>query len=612
MAKAASQEIGELVRELETSYISGNGTLMSKYVVSDLYSDINRIYAYLNSKHISGETDSQGRDKPFFNIVLAARNIYYRATDIDRKDIEVKPTKGEHMVPAFLATVHLQRWMRQENFGAFLNDWGMELAAFNSAVVKFVENQGQLHAMVVPWSRLIVDQINFKSNPKIEILELTEAELYRRVETHGYDSEMVERLCDALHARELADHQKQDQKNNDIKLFEVHGDLPLSYLTGKDRDEDKYAQQMHVISFVESKEKGRFDDFTLVSGREERDPYMLTSLLPATDGSVSLDGSVKNLFEAQWMMNHNVKSIKDQLDVASKLVFQTADKNYVGRNVLSAIQQGDILIHEQNMPLTQINNGSHDIESQEGFMNMWKSLSSEINGVSESMMGNVAPSGTAWRQVEALLQESRSLFELMTENKALAIEDMLRTFVIPHLKKQMDTTEEIAATLDTHNITKLDAMYVPNEAKRRFNKAAVEGVIKALETGDDSAIPSPYQGQEAEGEVRQELAPLGNQRFFKPSEVSTVEWKTVLKDLEWDLEVNISGEAADKQTVLTTLSTALQAVVNPLYGNNPQAQLIVGKIMSQTGVISPLEISALPAPQPVPMGPEGQPLPVAQ
>jgi hypothetical protein len=603
--------VGEVVRELETNFISGNGTLMSKYVTDDLYEDINRIYAYLNSKHISGSTDSQGRDKPFFNIVLAARNIYYRATDIDRKNIEIKPTKSEDVVPAFLATILLQKWMREENFGAFLNDWGLDLAGFNSSVVKFIESQGKLHAMVVPWSRLICDQINFDQNPKIEILQLTEAELYRRVDTHGYDAEMVEKLCDAVATRELTDRTKQDQKTGYIKVYEVHGDLPLSYVTGKEKDDDKYAQQMHVISFVESKEKGRFDDFTLVSGREERDPYMLTSLLPATDGSISLDGSVKNLFEAQWMMNHTAKSVKDQLDIASKMVFQTSDGNFVGRNVLTAIEQGDILIHKLNEPLTQVNNSSHDITIQQAQMDMWKGLASEINGVSESMLGNVAPSGTAWRQVEALLQESHSLFELMTENKGLCIEQMLRRFVIPFLKKQMDTSEEIAATLEAHAISKLDAMYIPSEAARRFNRKAVQDVIKALETGDDTAIPSPYQAADEEGAVKKELAPLGNQRFFKPSEIEDVEWKSVLKDLEWDVEVNITGEAVDKQTVLTTLSTALQAVVNPAYANNPQAQLVVSKILNATGVISPLEISALPAPQAPPVGADGQPLPIA-
>jgi hypothetical protein len=124
-----NSKIGELVRKAETDFISGT-TQTSKYVSESLYEDINRIEAYLNSKHISGETDSLGREKPFFNIVLAARNIWFRATDIDRKDIRVKATKRQDYIRTFLATIHLQDWMRRTNFGKFLNDWGITLASY--------------------------------------------------------------------------------------------------------------------------------------------------------------------------------------------------------------------------------------------------------------------------------------------------------------------------------------------------------------------------------------------------------------------------------------------------------------------------------------------------
>ena len=610
---AEENEIGGLVREAESAFIDGGGVQTSKYVNSDLYEDINKIYAYLDSKHISGETDAMGREKPFFNIVIAARNITYRATDIDRKHINIRPTKSSDTVAAFIASVHLQNWMRKENFGAFLNDWGLDLAGFNSSVVKFVEADGELHSMVVPWSRLIVDPIDFKNNPKIEILELTEAQLYQR---KNYDKEMIEKLCDALAARETTDGQDKDQKAHYIKLYEVHGNLPLSYLTNNEADEDTYVQQMHVISFVASKEEGRFDDFTLYSGREAKDPYMLTSLIPATDGSISLNGSVKNLFESQWMLNHTTKSIKDQLDVASKLVFQTSDANFVGRNVLSAIEQGDILIHAVNAPLTQVNNQSHDITAQESYGNMWKGLASEIAGISESMLGNTAPSGTAWRQVEALLQESHSLFDLMTENKALHIEQMLREFVIPFIKKQMDTSDEISATLEAHNINKIDAIYVPQEAIRRHKTRTIETMKKLLKKPVEAEItteelPQPFNPMLEESAVKDDLSKQGNQRFFVPDDMSDKTWKTYLDKIfdEGELEVDGgSSESIDKNLALTTITTALQIVVNPAFAGNQQAQMLIGKALQLTGAVSPLELASMPPPPPQPApvgGPEG-------
>lgn len=591
--------ISSIVRDAEQNFINGT-TLKSKYVSDSLYEDINKIEAYLNSKHITGETDSMGRDKPFFNIVTASKNIWYRATDIDRKNIKIKATKSSDLLGTFMATIHLQDWMRRNNFGKFLNDWGMDLAGYNSSVVKFVKKNGELIPMVVPWTRLIVDSVDFASNPKIEILELTEAQLYQR---EGYDKEVVEALCDTVKARETVGGQNKDNKNQYIKLYEIHGLLPKSLLTHKDADDDIYVQQMHVISFVAGKGKGEYDDFTLVKGQEEKDPYMLTCLLPETDGSINLKGSVKTLFDAQWMLNHTVKSIKDQLDLASKLIFQTSDGNFVGQNALSAIETGDILIHAPNQPLTQLANSSHDITSLQNFGNQWKALAQEITSTPDAMMGNTAPSGTAWRQVEALQQEAHSLFELMTENKGLAIEDMMREFVIPFLKTKMNTADEIGATLEDYDIKKIDAKFVKYMATKKTNKEVVDQAIKFLSGEGEAPTPETQALAQAknEQEVQSNLDEMGNQRFFVPSEVSDMKWKDIFKDLEWEVEVDVTGEASFNKEDLATLSTVLQTIgSNPTILQDPNAKLIFNKILEKTGAISPLEIQSTPKAPPMP------------
>lgn len=591
-----STDIGELVRKAELDFNTGEVT-HSKHVTISLKDDIDKIYAYLESKHTTGDKDSQGRDKPFFNIVLSARNIWFRATDIDRGDIKIPATKGQGIVGAFLATVHLQDWMRRENFGTFLNAWGINSAGFNESVLKFVEQGGRLIPSVVPWSRIICDPIDFKNNPKIEILELTEAQLRKR---KGYDQEIVGKLCDTLAARETMGGEKKDNKADYVKLYEIHGELPLSYLTGNDEDKYEYVQQMHVISFVASKEKGEYDDFCLFSGREAKDPYMLTALLPEVDGSIALRGSVKSQFDAQWMQNHSAKAIKDQLDLADKLIFQTSDGNFVGQNALSSIQNGDILIHKPNEPLTQLQNTSHDITSSQNFAAMWKSLGNELTGISEAMLGAAPKSGTAWRQTEATLQENHSLFKTMTQNRGLAIEEMMREHILPFLKKKMDTKKEVAATLAAHDIAKIDAAFIKSTAVRRSNEKIKEMILNGEEvTPADQARFTAGYAQEAQ----QMLSDQGTQRFFSPSDFDDKTWKDIFKDLEWDIEVNVTGESVDKdaaQTLNTLLTFFQNKQGQPL---TPQEQFVVNKILNLSGTVSPLELSQL-AVQPPPQAEE--------
>lgn len=597
MAKKKSKElvkvetnntIASLVRRLENAYISGY-TQNSKYVQLSMYEDLCKIDAYLNSKHISGDKDSMGRDKPFFNIVTAAVNIWFRATDIDRKNINIKATQSSDTLAAFLATCHLQDWMKEENFGAFLNDWGRSLARYGSSALKFVEQGGKLHCMVTPWNRLISDPVDFTGNVKIEVLELTEAQLKQK---KGYNKEMVKALCDAVNSsRKLLSGENIDNNRNDyIKIYEVHGQMPLSELTDDDADEDTYVQQMHVVSFVAKEGKDdEYDDFTLKRGKERRDPYMITHLIKE-DGQTLSIGAVQHLFEAQWMVNHSIKAIKDQLDLASKLIFQTADGNFVGQNALTAIETGDILIHEVNMPLTAINNTSHDITSLQNFGQQWMAIAKEITSTPDAISGNTMPSGTAYRQVAILNQESHSLFELMTENKGLYIEEMLREFIIPFLKKQMDTTKEITATLADHNIAMIDKIFIPAEAARRIQKKVIASLVKGeVPTGLDHA-------QEQAG-VQADMAALGNTRYFKPDDLGDMTWAEIFDGFEWRAECEITDETTDKEADLATLNTVLQTIAsNPAILQNPDARIIFNKILTRAGQVSPVELPPAPAP----------------
>lgn len=590
--------IFDKVREMETDDISGNTTI-SKYVTFSLRENIEKIDAYLNSKHISGETDSQGREKPFFNIVTAAVNIWYRATDIDRKNIRIRATKGSQVLPSFLATAKLQYWMRKSGFGAFLNDWGRSLARYGSSICKFVEKDGTLYAEVVPWNRMIVDPIDFENNLKIEILELTPSQL--RANKY-YNQEMVETLIQNLTTRKTADgQQNKDNKAGYIKLYEVHGEMPISwYKKAKsqevlDGDDKKYAQQMHVISFIEGSEKGTYEDYTLLCGYEKKDPYMITHLVKE-DGRTQSIGAVEHLMEAQWMVNHSVKSIKDQLDLASKLIFQTSDGNFVGQNALSNIETGDILIHATNQPLTQVNNGSHDITSLQSFGNMWKMLGQEITSTPDALMGNNAPSGTAWRQVEALQSEAHSLFELFTENKGLDIERMMRKYVIEHLKSKLGTTEEVVATLDSYGIDKIESAYIKAKSTEIANKINADILFKQAEEGtltEEAQFTSP---EEQAVKLQQGMQEMGSERFIKPSDVPTKTWKEIFDDFEWDVEVDVTGESSYSKEDLATLTTVFQTIADPAKQavlQTPQGKMLFNEILNKTSAISPVQLQAL-------------------
>lgn len=582
-----NSEVGNLIRQQEQDYTSGNPVRVSEYVEVDTYADLNRIDAYANSKHISGDTDSKGREKPFFDIVTAVMNIWYRATDIDRKNIRIYSNKKANYVSSFIATIYLQNWMNKARFGSFLNKWGRTLSKYGSAVLKFVEKDGELIPSVVNWHTLIVDPVDFAGNPVIEVLDLTPAQLRKR----GYDEEAVEKLIEDTESgkrdvrRDLKGIAK-DERDGYIRVYEVHGELEEEYLTDNEEDEGT-AQMMIAFSFTGTESKG-YTDYFLYRGRE-KNPYMLTHLIEE-DGQTLSKGAVKTMFESQWMVNHSMKAVKDQLDLASKLIFQTADENYVGKNALSAIEQGDILVHAMNAPLTQVANNSHDITSLQNQKTEWQSIANEQAGASDAMRGVAPKAGTAWRQTEAMLQENHSLFEIMTENKGLAIEDMLRDFVLPFLRRKLNNKDEIVAVLESYDLQRLDKTFIKAKARQIFEKKAKDEIKQSLLKGEVPNFIDP-DTQDLEQKLQKDLADFGNERFIVPSEIDDKTWKDVFKDLEWEVEVDVTGEAKDLQAHLQTLNTLYINMLNS--GQVQDARKVLEKILEITGAFSPIELATL-------------------
>lgn len=586
------QNIYSLVKKQVDDYVR-NQTTISKYVQFNQYENIERIDAYLNSKHISGETDSLGREKPFFNIVTAAVNIWYRATDIDRKDIKLKATNSKQVLPAFLANIYLQEWMREVNYGMFLNEWGRGLARYGSIVTKFVKKGGKLTPIVMPWNRLVCDIIDFDNAPQIERLYYTPAQLKAKT---GYDKDQVDYLMQALTTRKLLDNQTKDIKSQFIEVFEVHGVMPLSLITGKKKDDTTYVQQMQVLSYVAKEVKrGKatgYDTFVLASGKEKKSPYYISHLIKE-DGRTQAIGAVEHLFNAQWMTNHNAKAIKDQLDLASKLIFQTADANYVGQNALNAIENGDILVHEREAPITQVQNNSHDITALQGFMNQWQALSKEITNTPNAIDGTLPPSGTAYRTVAVANQESHSLFEIMTENKGLHQEEMMREYIIPFLRTQMNNSKEIVATLEDHQITKIDSIYIRNKAHRIARAQVQQSMSEELAKGLSGGAPVQPDIEGIKSGLQDQLSAQGNQRFINPSEITSKTWLEIFDGFDYGCEVEITGESSNKQEVMTSLNTLLQTIAtNPAILTDSNAKMLFNKILIVSGEVSPLEITA--------------------
>ena len=402
-----TKTIGSIIQEIENDYTSQK-TKISEHVEFSQFDNVNRIEAYLASQHMSGPVDAKGREKPFYNIVISAVNIWYRATKRRLADIKVRADKEGNVLAAYMATVLLKNWANKTQFESFLTQWGMTLASYGSAVTKWIDRGDELEYSVMKWVNILSDTIDFYANPVVEKFYLTPAELMNHP---GYDRKVAKDLLDAITTRQNLRHEQVDNKTGFVEIYEIHGVFPLSLITGNDSDDKEYVQQMHIVGMLGSNANKDLEEFTLASGREDKSPYILTSLLPdATGQRATGKGAVELLFDAQWMKNHTIKLTKDKLDLA-KTIFQTSDGSFVGKNATTNIDNGDILITEINQPLTEVNTTQTDINALKMYGDDWNQLSQSLSSTPEAMRGGDIKSGTAYRTQQLAVNESSSLFE---------------------------------------------------------------------------------------------------------------------------------------------------------------------------------------------------------
>lgn len=620
------QSVGEIVRKAESDWRTGTVT-KSKHVKFNPLETLNKIDAYLNSTHTTGQYDSRSRKKPFFNIVTAQANIWQRATDIDTNKIKFRGDNSKSWLNAIIAKIFVRKWMRKERFPQFLNDWGRVLSRYGSAVVEGIENSSGLHLSVLGWFTIIIDARQFGPNPKIKVLELTEAQLLERVTTMKYNKDAVDSLIKegAENTRHIMEGAQTDTKPGYYRLYEVHMTLSREILKKARKqdtiDADKYEffPQVHVISMIGKKDtsgKDEWKDFTIYAGIEKEGVHKITHLIEEDDRSIAV-GAVENAFTAQWMVNESVKAEKDAIEIGSRLAMQTADESLTGQNVLDDFMSGDIFVHRPNMPLAKVDLAKPDIQSISGQREAWRGLAREINGISEAMLGIAPKSGTPASQTIAILRENYSLFELMTENKGLAVIDFFRDWILPYIKtKLLNNTDEIGEELENEDIERIDAVFLKDAAIKKANRQMFDEINKNLDriAAGKSIEPIDMGGmmQANLDQMQESLKLMGNTRYFKPSEITNAMWAEQLKDFGWDMEIDVTGEESDIQEAYAAMTDALSLVMNPAYETNEDAKMIVRKMLALKGAVSPTQLShrASPAlPQTVPSArPSLQPL----
>ncbi|MBX3498114.1 MAG: hypothetical protein KF889_01620 [Alphaproteobacteria bacterium] len=589
------ETVFDFVKEQRDDYRTRTVQIAEGYEFSQ-YETLRTIELYHNSRFLSGNKDTLDREKPFFNICKFRVNVATRATDLDTKDVQIQSERitDKSYVETFLLNLKNRNWMKSSGFARFLNRMGATRAKYGGVLIKKTEHDDKLELHVVPWLNVITDQVDIRNGVKIERHYHSPADLQTLAPKNWTNIEKAIETAKTSRAAHAADPTGMENKTpgDYIEVYEVHGVLPTCYLRGtSDKygeeygSENEYQRQMHVVVLDETtvKDKSNVKGVTLFAGLEDDDPY---KYLPyeEVDGRGLGVGVIEDLFEAQVWTNDGVKHKKDMLELAGKIIFQTADKNIAARNVLTDVETGSILEHAPDKPVTQLNNFPASLPAFDKLIDDWNTQAERVSSTFNAITGESMPSGTPFRQVAILNQEAGSLFEYRREEAGLFVHEIYFDWLLPYLVQQIKKDKELVATLEPDELELVsDAL-----AKKEVNDFAKEQILSG-------AIPDPIDLQGIDAAARESSMRQSRRAF--------VGFQDLFSDWAGTVDVITTGEQKNKAVVLETLFNVFKTVATaPQLLQDPVMARLFNQIVEIAG-ISPVLLQGHKPAMPTPVAP---------
>ena len=223
------------------------------------YQTIKKCHLYYNSRFISGELDSNGRKKIFFNVVKSPCKVASRFLNFDTKDIRLISNTKDSEMATFLLEKELKNWMKQNKTAITLNKIA-ELAPVYGSVVLKKTKKG---ADIVDLRRLILDPtVDTITNSRFVELEhnLTPSQL-RAKQKDGWEN--IEEVINKFYTSKAPESYLQDGNLNQVvstpsvKVYERYGEVPDSWLKGTEaKEDDKMVRALFIVAGVDNFQKG--------------------------------------------------------------------------------------------------------------------------------------------------------------------------------------------------------------------------------------------------------------------------------------------------------------------------------------------------------------------
>jgi hypothetical protein len=535
---------------------------------------INTIEFYNNSKYLNGQKDELGRDKPFFQILNAICDVENTAKDLDTKDIDTTSDDANYYLESFLLSKDIQVWMKEVNFAKTLNDMRNMHTRYGSLLVKKVvkkdkKEEKQLYLELPEWKNTMTDQVNIIQGAIIETHWMTPVEISKMTEWQGVD-ELLKK-CKGTSKR--------------IPVYEIRGEFSKAVFKNCNgekvtaKDERTFSYQLYYVAGLPTDDASKTDIDAKIPLYWEDDTervYKYLARKPKAGRAFGV-GVMEEGEEAQVWTNDAVLKQYRAMEYTTKVVAQSASKKLKGRNLLTETDDGTILEHEDNKPITRVDFlPSGGLQQYNNLIQQWYSQLEKTTSAYSAQRGDTPPSGTPFRLQATVLQQSSSVFKTLQQEMGIFLTEIFEDWIMPHLATKLNKEHILSYNFSPEELKEIDNKFSAKQANQKAIEMILSGKIPTQEEYDNWLEVADTFIKQTKG-----------QRFIDIP-------KDFYKNLKAKVTVNITGEQRNKAATLESLNNILTVYAsNPNLSQDPVASQLLTRIIELSGAgISPISITS--------------------
>jgi len=601
------KNIFQQIRDERQDFLQNEIEVVPGYNFSQ-YNTLKKAHLYYTGNYEKGNYEEIGgilRKKVFHQMSTWRCEVATKMIDMDIKDFVLVSNDNETDWNVYILEKELKVWLKKNEMGQILNEISRLLPIYGSVVLQKTKKGAEVVDLRYFYidqacktledasyinKRLLLNHRDLRKMAKNGWENVDEAiDKFSGKYKQGYDLGGINSSTNSSLYWEGSNVTKTQASSIPlVEVWERYGDVPLSWFTDKESDDNEYVLAKYCVAGVDQvsiSEKGVIlAEEGLVLYKEQIDEIPFKEVhYNKIEGRWLGLGIVEALFENQRRINEVKNQEARANELASIQLFQTLDDT-IASNITTDLQNGDIL--RVKSLIQPIATESRNMSALTTTANEIEEHSNSLTFSRDVVSGENAPSSATLGAVQIQTQQTTAVFDYKKENIGLFLGEFIKDLVFPQIEKELNREHVFRLTGSFEELQKLRNNYATRYANKRIIEAVLQGadVTPELQAGFKEI-------------ALKDIQTMGDK-------IWTEVQKDFFRDLDYEVDVVSTGENKNIYAQINNGNAILQALAaDPTILQDPAKKQVLFKVMSAMGWhVSELE--QLDAQPPMPMQPE--------